>query len=500
MPHDANGLLVAPRPKLPESDRPTRVNAISADALYDCGADNKGAATSNADKSASRTPASSPEMGTPHHRNASTRRPAAGLRKRAVLTMLVLLPLAGFSGAFSLALAAEKREPQLSQELYRALPGARTHLSDQILAQHFADMAPPSSSSETDDRIGEPGTSVRDIRSSAFPSPETRQGVEGRALSALRSTAYSSAALRQLALFEPEPARKAALLALSQRVSRRDPIAAAQLAQHHLASGRPALGLAALDRALSVSRALDSAIFPLLLEAAQSPELKAPFAAMLRRDPVWAERLALFARSDSERAARFARIAHLFPESSSVRGVEHGSRLVDLLANARRPEEALIAYTAFSPAAPDASAFGTRPLAPVDWRLIDGGDVGARLLGRDDAGQGATAVITAKAGRSGEIAQLLADLSPGRHELVLTYGEVEGARARLSLEQSCIADGQEWTNARVSAGVDGAGSQLAFDVPPGCPFQLLRLRIDAPAQAVRAIVRHVSLVQVRGAS
>lgn len=402
--------------------------------------------------------------------------------KRALLIAAPITPLALFSGAFSSAVVLDTNEPQMSRVLYSELPKAKVRLGDLAIAEAFSelDSAGPKSPAALPPSASE--------LAAQLPAA-TRQRIEAQALSGLADTPYASGALRQLAFVEPDPARRRSLLNLARQVSRRDVSAATQLAELQLRDGALEEGLATLDSALTISDALDARIFPLMLGATRSPEFERELRAMLVHDPAWAERLARHAAASHGSTRLFAQIVDGFPANSRARSIDYGAAIVDQLATDLQPAAAFAAYRAYSPAPQDPSAFGTGPLPPLDWRLIDSITVGTRSLGGKDR----VVELFAQPRRSGEVARLLLQLEPGSYSLNFAFTDPRGRGGRLTLVRACIIEGRELDRTETRASLDNARVRLPFEVAADCPYQSLRLGVEAEGEAVSVLVESVAL-------
>ncbi|MHA7820554.1 MAG: hypothetical protein ACX930_12985 [Erythrobacter sp.] len=406
---------------------------------------------------------------------------------RALLAGLVFAPLALLSGAYSLAVVLDTRDPQISQSLYSELPKAKIRLGDLTIIEAVSDITDPGKQEGTEIH---PPASVSEL--AAQMPAASRVRIEARALSGLADTAYSAGALRQLVFVEDDPVRRRALLDLARRVSRRDVSAAAQVAELQFRDGEAAAGLATLDQALAISDALDNRIFPLMLSAGQHPDFAPLLRARLARDPAWAERLARHAAATPSSAPLFASIVGAFPADSRARSVDYGAPLVDSLATNLDPDAAFAAYEAYSSSPQNPTAFGTQPLPPLDWRLVDTIDVGTRVL-RARGPRSPVIEMFAQARRSGEVARIMLRLDPGTYALGIAVSDPHGNGGTVKLVRTCLEQGRETASAEVATALGAPRLILSFEVPAGCPFQSLRLSIEADREAVSVLVGDVRL-------
>lgn len=416
-----------------------------------------------------------------------SRAPSEGTRitvRRALLAGLVFAPLALLSGAYSAAVVLDTNDPQVSQSLYSELPKAKIRLGDLTIAEAVSENGAPDARAERTRRTPPSASEL-----AARLGSDTRLRIEARALSGLADTPYAAGALRQLAFIEADADRRRTLLDLARRVSRRDVPAAAQVAELQFQDGDLAGGLATLDQALAISQALDNRIFPIMLSAAQHRDIAPLLRARLARDPAWAERLARHAVSTSSSAPLFARVVAGFPERSRARSVDYGAPLVDGLATDLQPSAAFAAYDAYSRTPQDPSAFGTRPLPPLDWKLVDSIDVGTRVL----RSNGPVIELFAQARRSGEAARIMLRLEPGAYTLGIGLSDPRGSGGTVELARACLTEGRETALAQTATSLDASRVILPFDVPADCPYQSLHLRIEADSEPVSVLIGDVSL-------
>ncbi|BDI59743.1 hypothetical protein [Qipengyuania nanhaisediminis] len=401
-------------------------------------------------------------------------------RFRAAGTALILAPVALFSSAFSLAVATDTRQPAISQQLYSSLPRAKTRLGDLALARALAQNAQSGPES---------AATVAASAINAGLNPRTRLSIEARALSSLADTALSPEALRQLAFVAEDEERRATLLDLARRVSRRDVAAAAQSAELAFARGDHDRGFAVLDQALAISSRLDDSIFPLLLRSSRDRDFARLVRASLSADPQWAERLAAHASNDSESAALFAPLAGALAPRSRALLVDYGAPLIERLTESHRYEEAFAAYRAYARGPQDPAAFGSQPLAPIDWQLVDQFDHGARRIGSAPG----SVELFARARREGDAARIVLARRPGSHVLNLKLSEPRGSGGSLALTRTCLSRAGDGASEITRAALEADQVALRFTVPDGCPYQSLRLAIQSEREAISVLVDDVAI-------
>ncbi|MEO0906784.1 MAG: hypothetical protein AAFY07_04580 [Pseudomonadota bacterium] len=399
--------------------------------------------------------------------------------RRAVITTALLAPLALLSTSYSLAVALDTRNPEVSQQIYQALPKAKERLGDLAIATAL-DGKPL-----TQAQVPAPSAAMLAMNMSS----DRRLEVEGLAISGLIDTPYAPGALRQLAFVEPGNARRRSLLELSYRSSRRDIATAAQIAEIQFRDRQPAQGLETIDTALVVSDRLDTQLFPLMLSGTQDREFALLLRDRLAQDPSWSERLARFSGRSVRSAALFAYIANDLPASSPARSIDYGAPLVDQLATQLQPSAAFAAYAAYSQSEQKPSRFGAGPLPPIDWKLLDNLDAGARPIGVS----GSVVEVFASPRRSGEFARILLRLETGNYKLSFNLSDPRGAGGNLGLVRTCLEDGRELSSSETQAALDGQRVSLDFLVPAKCPFQTLRMQVSSDNEAISALIDAVEI-------
>ena len=282
--------------------------------------------------------------------------------------------------------------------------------------------------------------------------------------------------LRQLAAFDDKQGEDQAsrrLLALGERVSRRDPFLNVMLARNAATDRRPADLVRHVDAALSTFRSADEQIFPLLANALSSAEFRSYLKGYMDRP--WAEPFMLYAAQNARPAdvldlalsaplvqqrPRFERfrtelVSHLVAGGASDRALAYVRTIA--------PERAALDTAAISKATVDAR------FAPVTWRLTNASGIyvsqeGSRL---------AVAVDPAARGRAME--RVMA-LRPGTYRLVVRATTPTGqASLHRTWTVACLRGVDEQVlGQRELSGQSGAIT-LAFAVPSGCDSTRLAL-------------------------
>lgn len=312
----------------------------------------------------------------------------------------------------------------------------------------------------------------------------------------MRSSPLSSASLRQLAFFDDDVAQRRRLLDLANQVTRRDILATLHRAELKLRQNDVEGGLADLDQALVVSNTVDSAVFPLLLGAVGANEqLAGAVRERLSREPPWSERMMRWAIANPAYLPILPKVLDAFPARSPARSPGYGQQVVDLLASQRRFPEAFAAYRAFQSEGPDLSNMTRSAYTPIDWKLVDSFDTGARPF---DEGQ---VEIFANPGRTGEFAQVLTNFPGGARRLDLRLHETLGNAGVLHFAAVCLSGRTERIASEREAPLRNGVASFPFSIPAsGCPFQRLTLRIEGGTEAAAALIRSVSFGQGGAAS
>lgn len=397
-----------------------------------------------------------------------------------VFLLALTLAAAYFAATVSVAAIFDTAQPALVLRVYGNAPGSIARMADLEIASATAQIQSARSSDA-------PPQSMQDMANAM--SPATIQRIRRLALLGIREAPLNSPALRQLAYLETDEAKRTDLLLLGKEVSRRDVGVAAQLAEIQVLGGDARAAFANLNRALVVSDALDAQMFPLLLQASTDKEAERLLRELLAKDPIWAERFARHATANETSGALFARLVDSLPEKSRARSADYGQQLIDRLATVGQYSDAFRAYRAYSASAQDFSAFGNQAFPPIDWRLIDNLESGARLL--DIAGP--VSEIFVNAGRQGQVAQILTRLDPGNYALQFTLDDLQGSGGTLELTRVCLKDAEELSVASDQTPFVEGLVNLGFTVPANCPYQSLRLRALAGNQSTNALLSKVTL-------
>lgn len=376
--------------------------------------------------------------------------PSAG---RLALTAAAGLLLAAGSAAYSMAIIAAKGQPARALAIYPGFEPAATRLADDMLAQ-----------------------------SRMKPEKRTSAAIARLARSALRSTALSSRALRQLAIVEPSKAKRSDLVALSLRTSRREPMSLILHAQMRLEADDVDGALADLDRALRVSRRTGPAIYPLLLEATSDDRTREQVKRLLATGPEWSERLIVWTLENPPYIAALAPLISVLPKTSPARAPGYGQRMIDELIKQQKPAEAFLVYATYSPPA-QLSDLKRTVFAPIDWAFIDNFETSAAPI----EGSPAAVELFASRTRRGEVMRRVIQLPPGRHQAEWTLDDIDGSGGgKIETSLTCLTERGEIGRQDIRGALAAGTQRGIFTVPLGCRYQVLRITISAGESDTRA--------------
>lgn len=418
-----------------------------------------------------------------------------GLSRLAVSVILMIgLAVGLYSAAFSFAVLNRTSNPAVALAIPPTLPPSAARMADlRILLAHQDSLERLNLSVATPEALR---TTAQAMMSGAAVvptlggdlAPADRKAVKSLAFRGLRATALAGPALRQLAFLEKDQSKRIELLRLAQSVTKRDTLAAVQLAELQMSSGQVRRGLRSINRALVVSRNLDHTIFPMLLVATDDPLATAQIGQMLQQDPNWAEPLVLWGISNPQMLPALSRLLSFIPDGSVARQAGYGQPMVDMLVQQRRYPEAFAVYRAYSPRPQQLSNLLISDFPPLDWKLIDNYETGSRFFGSNEV------EIFANPGRQGEVAQVISHLAPGTHQMSLVLADKVGD-GELRLVVACLAGSGERGVADDRVDLRNGRVTFGFIVPAAeCRYQQLSLRIAATEGSAGALIKSVSLV------
>ena len=396
-----------------------------------------------------------------------------------------------YAAAFSFAVLNDVKNPLIALQLHPGLPQAAAQ------AAHL--------------RLFEAGQRALDARGKSPPGefppslasgigleilPRDEAAIKAHAMTALRSSPLSSSSLRQLAFFEDDLAQRRRLLDLAERITRRDVLATLHRAELNLRENDVEGGLADLDRSLVVSNTVDSAVFPLLLGAVgASEQLADAVRERLSLEPPWSERLMRWAIANPAYLPILSEVLPAFPANSPARAPGFGQQVVDQLASQRQFPAAFAAYRTFENKDPNLATMTGGNYPPIDWKLVDNFDTGARPFGEGQV------EVFANPGRSGEFAQVLTNFPPGARRLALRLDETLGSGGVLRFAAVCLSGRTERIVSELEVPLRDGAAVFTFPVPAaGCPFQRLTLGIEGGSEPAGALIRSVSFGQGVAAS
>lgn len=409
-------------------------------------------------------------------------------RSRAVVWAVAgaTLLLAGWSAAWSLAVAMQSRNPVLAAAIERSLPQATTRLGDlRILAIYQKSLGPEGLAQLQ--QGGQAATTAMLGGAGMKLSPQERATIAADARAVLATAPYTSKALRQLATASTNPAERERLLRLANSVSKRDTMASLQLAELDLRQGRLAGGLAALNQALIVSTNLDNTVFPLLAGAAADPQAAGQIGTLLQRDPEWADRLMRWATANPAAIAPLSAVLRYVPKDSLAHAPGYGQQFIDQLAAQGRYAEAFAVYAAYSDHPQQIGNLASDTFRPIDWRLIDNYDTGGRPFGKDQV------EVFANPGRLGSVAEVVTRLAPGSYRFSLRLSEALGKEAQLRFGVECVEPGASKGLTQQAIPLTNGPRNFAFAIPAGCGFQKITLAVEATTDAAGALIGNVAL-------
>lgn len=302
----------------------------------------------------------------------------------------------------------------------------------------------------------------------------------------IASEGPTARAIRVLALATPDKAP--ALIAIAQRLSRRELGAQLWLIEDRVAANDIAGALQHYDLALRTNKGIQQTLFARLRPALANADIRRNLAPYLRRDALWMLDFIYGAAMDSSSTKAVAQIAVEtggLPATPSYRALEPEilTRLagpngdVRLLAQFLRVVRGAPANqatnVAFSPS-DVAARYGA-----LGWAASSASGAGSEFVAD---GKRITLRAFALPDESGGVASRMVLLRPGRYRFssVQTLAASgRGSSARWSL--SCRHDATErvvWMSSPLGQGPTHVNTTL--DVPSDCPIQTLRLNLTGP--------------------
>lgn len=321
------------------------------------------------------------------------------------------------------------------------------------------------------------------------------------ARSALRRDAGNVAALVALGLASDGQPNQAAILAASERLSRRDLLTQMWLIEKAVSRNDVESALRHYDIALRTSTNAPSILFPVLVGAVSDDTLLREIARTLARRPLWG---GLYLQQLAQSGTDRHRIAVLFADLKG-RGIATGAAadaaLYDRLAEEQLFDDSWRVYVADHPGVVRDGirnpGFANAPavVAPFDWQVSDGDSVSARLE-QITTGSGQL-VFSTTAGEGGEIARQMLVLTPGSYDMRVDVGEIiSGGDTPPYVRITCLPSGAELMREPLAL----RGTSVArVIVPAGCRAQSLTL-VAQPGSGLATVEGTVRAVRISRAA
>jgi hypothetical protein len=280
-------------------------------------------------------------------------------------------------------------------------------------------------------------------------------------------------------------------LRYAERMSRRDLPTQLALIESAVARGDIAVALTHYNRALVTNNRSRDLLLPILVAAADQPQVTGPLArALAARPRWWREFMDRFIHASTSPLAlhTLSRAAGLAQRRTSdiwlVAAAQR--RLIDLGAPARAADLYLrLRGRGGAPLAPirNGGFEEAGGMEPFDWNLRDEPDLAAVRMPAPAGGTGNALFVQASNGRGGDVATQFLLLAPGRYRLTAVAGDV-GGQDRLAIPRlvvRCAAGGRELLRAALPVTGARAGRMAAdLAVPAGCAGQWLAVAGASP--------------------
>lgn len=301
------------------------------------------------------------------------------------------------------------------------------------------------------------------------------------ALAALRERPLNPSALRVLGFVAASEGRQEQaqrLVAISERISRRDGLTQLWLVQDSARRDDARAVLAHVDIALSVHDSLLPIISPILLQVIEDPPYAQEFSKFVVRDRPWLRGFLTFATTNNPNPEPLADVLSLaggLPPGADYR--VHERDILWSLANARKLDRAAKLLIQLRQATPETLANGRVIGATIDPKLGPfawSPSMDANVSSAFEAGGILRATTTP--GKTGLILQRYFTLSQGGYVLTTkARSDTEGVGVNVGITVECTAKSDVLVYeaaATVSSKSTGIGS--TFVIPSNCPLQLLR--------------------------
>lgn len=263
------------------------------------------------------------------------------------------------------------------------------------------------------------------------------------------------------------------------------------------------------DRAMTVSIRSRDILIPVLATAAAEPAVAGAIAARLARRPNWwtgfIDRLIGKGGAPATSLPIIMATLRLDPRDEVdlpflVRGIEK-------LVEAGAYDDAWVLYRRATGASArargglrDGGFEAADPVAPFDWRLVEGEGLFAAIQPREDGGVGDALHLSAEAGRAGEVARQLLLLGPGAHTLSGVVGGSASGSDGPEVLVTCVGAAAPVARIALSPAIrEGRRFTSPVGVPAAaCPAQWLSIRARAPLDTAAPEVWIDSLSMRRG--
>ncbi|MGI4730137.1 MAG: hypothetical protein ACRYFW_00130 [Janthinobacterium lividum] len=389
---------------------------------------------------------------------------------RLVAVMLVAIPLAWMTFAFSLSLLLARSNPSVALRFWSGNSIARAGLADQLVAE--APAAPPA-----------------EARLQALEALREDPGnaVAARVLGTTAGTAGSITGLERW-------------LAYSERYSRRDVSTQFGLIELAVSQGQIAGALAHYDRALRVFAPLPQ-ILDVLVGATKDAPVRQQLAALLRRQPPWRQgyliQLVESGHAPPDAVFAMLRLLRLDPADAFDRRIL--GEAVSLLAARNLVPEARALVGISGSGVRNGGFEAGNDYPPLDWRLADQPDLTGVIEQGSRAGGGNALFLDVHNDASGIVAEQLLSLAAGRYALSLVAGGIGTGGAMPAISVMCLEGAMPLASVALPTKADAVAVSIpAFTVTKDCPAQQLTITATAATDtsAPRSWIDDVKVVPV----
>lgn len=332
-------------------------------------------------------------------------------------------------------------------------------------------------------------------------APPSRSGT--LAMAALRQQPLNPKALRVLAVIaaQKSDAKKAsALIRLADGQSRRDVGTQLWLIEEAVQRGDTRQALAHYDIALRTHPNAFTTLFPILLTAVDTPQIRQALAPYIRRDELWAPQ---FMAHAIENSSNLPALVDLLlgsgglhdPAASRAQGFNLVNRLisVSLFTQARRLYAGI---KGTNPARLTDTGFtfgeGASPPDPLNWQLRSDADASGQFLAGAN-GRPQLSLLVAPA-TTATVASKLLFVSPGRYRLSANVPVIDaddGAELRWQLRCPSVGGRPIWSTA-----IPAGASSADVVIPRDCTVQYLDL-VAGGGSGTKGISATISQVVLR---